>query len=438
MESGVIVGWRKEKGDRVEKGDVLVEVESDKSTVEVESQYSGTLLKQYFDEGADIPCGDVIAVIGKEGDSYPERPPRLQVENIPSATSIAAVSQPGETSRQMETAKTQREKHIASPRARRYARERGIDLTMLPSGSGAGGRIEQRDVVSYEKLIKARSENKLSPVAQKLALESGIDVSSVKGSGPGGRILKEDVLRAIDSKRARKPEAEPISAESEEIPISRMRATIARRLSESKFTSPHYYEQLSVNMEQAIAARSKFNTENPERKVSWNSIFIKVVSIALGKHPHMNSSFRADSIILHRCHDIAVAVATENGLLTPVVRNCQLKPISEINYELVTLIEKAKCGALTPDEYENSTFTISNLGMYEIENFTAIINPPAAAILAIGKIAERPVVVEHEITIKPMLNLILSCDHRLIDGVVGAAFLKETKDTLETPLLSYF
>jgi pyruvate dehydrogenase E2 component (dihydrolipoamide acetyltransferase) len=439
MESGVIIRWNKHEGDRVERGDVLLEVESDKSTVEVEAQYAGILIKQYFYEGTEIPCGDVIAVIGKQGDPFPGRPPRAHKEGTSSSPPLDIKVQPEQQAGvQGGEVKIRKAKIIASPRARRYAYERGIDLSCVSSGSGAGGRIEQRDVIAYENAVVTKSETKVSPLAQQLAVKYGVDTAFLRGSGSGGRILKEDVLYAIEKQQEENPLAGDAEPGAIHLPVSKTRAIIAQRLSKSKFTSPHFYLQLSVDMRQAVATRNEFNNLNPGKKVGWNSIFVKVVSIAFRKHPYINSSLRADTVILHQRHDIAVAAATESGLLAPVVCNCQSKTITQIEEKLRELIRKARNGKLTPVDYQNSTFTISNLGMYDIENFTAIINPPAAAILAVGKITERAVVVDHEIAVRPMINLILSCDHRVIDGAIGAAFLKEVKNILQTPLLDYF
>lgn len=424
MESGVILSWKKEEGDRVDPGDVLLEIESDKSTAEIESDFDGVLLKRYYQEGEEALCGEVIAVIGTPGEEVSEKPtPTTTEEKHPKKQDRV-------------TAASRLNRVIASPRARKYAREHDVDLTAVPKGSGSNGRIEERDVVAYIKSAVEAGKEKISPVARKIAEQGKVDTAHIKGSGPAGKIVKQDVLQELKKKRKDSSDR-GASGESVTVPLTNTRRIIAKRLGESKKSVPHYYLKIRVNMEEMIRARA-FYHENRDKKVSLNSMLMKITAAVLEKHPYVNSSWDENGIVLHPSVNIAVAVATDSGLITPVVKNCQDKGVVQIDNELKELIGKAREGTLTPAEYSGHTITFSNLGMYGIEEFSAIINIPDAAILAVGAIIETPIGLNGEIVLKPMMSMTLSGDHRVIDGADGAEFMGELKSIIETPMLGYF
>ena len=438
MESGVIVKWLKNEGEAIQKGEGLIEVESDKSTVAVDAQYSGTLLKIYHHSGGEVPCGTTIAVIGEQGEGVPEsapasggaRPEQQSVNGKSMRMEGSTASIQGEPP---PVSRPNVEKIIASPRARHYARQQGIDLYSVGEGSGAGGRIEERDLLRYQERQKSL-RGKISPLAKRVAELNEIDLGVVVGSGAGGRILRDDVEKARLQNGERQQVQTEGSTPRTEIPVSRLRARIAERLSASVLTAPHYYLSLSIVVENVLAVREEINSREDGSSISFTAMLIKIVGLLLKGHPLMNSWWAEESIVLHENADIAVAVSTAEGLLAPVIRSCQKKSLRQIDTELRELISRTKRGDLQPPDYQNPTFTVSNLGMYDIESFTAIINPPASAILAIGKIIEKPIAVHGEVVVKPVMQTTLSCDHRVIDGAVGATFLGALKEAIENPL----
>ncbi len=430
MESGKIIKWYKNEGDSVVKGDVLLEVESDKSTVEIESEYEGVLLKQYFPEGDDVECGLLVAAVGRPG----ETPPGQGKVSEEEKTADPVENSDAEEPTAMAAVSTRTDgRVVASPRARRYAKENKIDLLQIKSGSGSNNRIEERDVKAFF------NENKkaISPLAAKIASQNNMDYSIISGSGTAGRIMKEDIYKTLEAMRSSELNISG-ALKPVVVPVTKMRETIAKRLEASKRDIPHFYLRVSTIMEELLKARAMYNKTRSGEKISLNAILMKIISVVLEKHPYVNSSWQDDGIYLYPNIDIALAVATETGLITPIVRNCQRKGISDINIELSDLIERARKGALKPDEYSNPTFTISNLGMYGIEDFAAIINPPASAILAVGSIEEKPVGINGDICLKPVTGLTLSGDHRVIDGAVGAEFMQELKRVIEFPFMGYF
>jgi pyruvate dehydrogenase E2 component (dihydrolipoamide acetyltransferase) len=369
MESGVVTKWVRQVGDSIKKGDVLLPVESDKAVVDVESEFTGILLKQYCAEGVTIPCGQKIAAIGAAGEKVEETE-----SDQPAGPGKMAVAGPGNNREEKtidiggESSPVTGERRIASPRAKKFAKEHGIDITLVGKGSGENNRITEKDVRDYWEANAAAAE-KVSPVARNIAEASDISLEGVKGSGPAGRIMKQDVLRAIEGQKA----ASSVTtggAAGQKKPLSNMRATIARRLSESKRSIPHYYMSISVNMEALVRARTAYNMVHADAKVSMNAMIMKAVAVALMKHPEMNASWSDDGITYFPNADIALAVATHTGLITPVVRECNGKSILGIEKELVDLIERARGSALKPEEFSGSTCTISNLGMYGIEEFS--------------------------------------------------------------------
>ncbi|NLO37272.1 MAG: 2-oxo acid dehydrogenase subunit E2 [Clostridiaceae bacterium] len=396
METGVIAKWLKKEGDAVASGDLLCEVETDKATMDYESPASGTLLKIVLDEGSSAAVGDLIGVIGKAGEDIQ-----------------ALLAEPEKPAKQESPKPAQDE----SPA------EEKPDVP-APQATGEGGRVRS------------------SPLARKLAEMNGIKLETVQGSGPEGRVVKADIEKALAGGQAAAPAAQaaapaPVAGDTV-IPVSGKRKVIARRLSESKYSAPHYYLKVRVAMDTILDARGKLNAK-ASQKVSLNAYLIKFAAEALKRHPAVNASWAGDSIIRFGRVDIGLAVAQEDGLITPVVRDCANKGLLEIEKDLQELIQKARTNTLKPEEYSDATFTISSLGSFGIEEFTAIINPPGSAILAVGEIRKEPVVQpDDSIQVKQMMRLTLSCDHRVIDGAVGAAFLTDLRTLLEEPIRALY
>ena len=398
MEDGTIGTWVKKEGDDIESGDIICEVETDKATMDYESTQEGKLLKILVPEGGSATVGRPIGIIGEEGEDIDGL--------IKDAEQELAAG-----------------KEDAAPEP-----EAGPAV-----GKGLGGPV--RTAAEQE-----GGHVKSSPLARVLADKHGIDIGAVRGSGPEGRVVKRDVEKA--ARRTGGEEAEsgavtgtPARPTTETRPISQKRRIIARRLSESKFSAPHYYLKISAAVDSLFAARQDLNRSRQEDKVSFNSFLIKLAAETLKKHPQVRSGWQEDSITTFGNIDIGIAVAQKDGLITPVVRDCGSKGILRIDGELKELIQRARSGKLTPDEYENAVFTVSNLGSYGIEEFTAIINPPGSAILAVGAVQKQKIYDESEEGIlRSMLKLTLSCDHRVVDGAVGALFLRDFKDSLENPI----
>lgn len=394
MEEGVIAKWNVQEGDKVESGDIIAEVETDKATMEVEVFDAGTILKILADEGSAVPLGKPMAIIGEEGEDISELLAGADEDT-------AAKEEPKEQKQEEPETKEQK---AAPSNAQQTATESG--------GQAEDGRI------------------KASPLARKIAEDKGIQLADVKGSGPEGRIIKRDVEEFEPSEVAAPL---TMSREDKEHRVSQMRKTIARRLAESKYTSPHYYETMDVDMKQVFKARKQLN-EVSDVKISFNDIVVKACAIALRRHPDVNSSWREDTILEHGDVNVAFAVAIEEGLVTPVVRNTDQKGLAQISSESKELAGKARDRKLQPEEMEGSTFTVSNLGMYGIEQFTAIINPPNACILAVGAIRDVPVVENGEVVPGKRMKMTLSSDHRIVDGASAAEFLSTLRNLLENPL----
>ena len=403
MEEGVIAKWNVEEGDKVESGDIIAEVETDKATMEVEVFDAGTILKILAEEGDAVPLGNLMAVIGEEG------------EDISDILEEAKSKDSGdETDSSDEQAES------------KQGAEQDEDYDPVFDDLEEKGNGQAADSTTDDGRIKA------SPLARNMAEEQGINLSNVEGSGPGGRIIKRDIESYEPSKLSTSPAA-TVSREDKEHRVSQMRKTIARRLSESKFSSPHYYETIEIDMSAVWDARKKLN-EISDVKISFNDIIVKGCATALRKHPDINSSWKGDTIIEHGDVNIAVAVGIDEGLVTPVIDNTDQKGLQQIAAEGQELIQKAKNRDLQPEEMEGSTFTVSNLGMFGIEEFTAIINPPNACILAVGAIREVPVVEDGEVVPGKRMKVTLSSDHRIVDGISAAQFLNTLKGMLENPL----
>ena len=403
MEEGVIASWLKKVGDEIKSGDILAEVETDKATMELESYDDGVLLHIGVKDGDSVPVDGVIAIIGEKGEDVDEI-----LKDIENDTSSGDNSE--------EVNETPIEKEI----------EVKVE-TPAPAP-------EEKNISSNDERIKA------SPLAKKLADEKGIDLSNISGSGDGGRIIRKDIeeYKGIPAKTAEVQKEIKLpqihSEESfEEIPVTQMRKTISKRLAESKFSAPHFYLTMEIDMDNCIEGRKKIN-ESSEVKISFNDIILKACAVALRKHPMVNSSYLTDKIRINHHVHIGVAVAVDEGLLVPVIRFADNKSLSHISAEVKSLAKRAKDKQLQPSDWEGNTFTISNLGMFGISEFTAIINPNDSCILAVGGIKSTPVVKNGEIVPGNIMKLTLSCDHRLVDGATGAAFLQTLKELIEDPI----
>lgn len=412
MEEGVLVAWLVEEGSRVSAGDVIAQVETDKATMDLEVYDDGVLLKKVIGEGDAVPIGGLIAVLGEQG------------EDVSQILSKYGSGAGGD-------GQTQPEERVSAP-ALVPAPE------PLAVGGGDGHRL------------------KVSPLARRMASERNLDLRVVRGTGTEGRIIKRDIEAALEGRvepvqaapqrtevsvprpPAPAPAGPAVAGGYDALPISQMRKTIARRLAESKFTAPHFYLTVDADMEQAVQVRARINEITEARnlaKVSYNDLVIKACAMALRQHPAVNASYLEKEGEIRRHHDVhvGVAVAVEEGLLTPVVRHADRKGLAGIAEEVRSFAERARDKKLQPQDWEGSTFTTSNLGMFGIEQFTAIINPPNACILAIGGIRDVPVVKNGAVVPGKRMSITLSCDHRVVDGATGARFLATVKSFLEEP-----
>jgi len=413
MTEGVIAEWHKKVGDQVKSDDALADVETDKATMEVTAYADGVLLYVGVEKGQAAKVNDIIAIVGKEGTDVSAL---LKSGSKPAVAELKAELQPDKAKPEVESNAVAETQHVES------------DST---------------------------SRLKASPLARKIAKDKGIDISQVKGSAEGGRIVKKDIESFKPAAQAQSPKASPAPAASAaapiaesspaaipqftgeekytEKPVSQMRKVIAKRLSESLFTAPHFYLTMSIDMDSAMQARTKIN-EFASVKISFNDIVLKAVAVALKQHPNVNSSWLGDKIRYNEHVNIGVAVAVEDGLLVPVVRFADGKSLSHISAEVKDFAQRAKSKKLQPSDWEGSTFTISNLGMFGIDEFTAIINPPDACILAVGGIQQVPVVKNGAVVPGNVMKVTLSCDHRVVDGATGSAFLQTLKALLEEPV----
>jgi pyruvate dehydrogenase E2 component (dihydrolipoamide acetyltransferase) len=403
MTEGVIVAWLKKVGDNIKPGDILAEVETDKATMELENYVKGTLLHIGIEKGKSVPVDGVLAIVGKPGEDI-------------SALLGQAPAAGGET----EKKDTEKKEAVKEP-----VKEEA------PQANNTNGSVSAPVKSSENQNQDGRI--KASPLAKKMAQEKGVDVSAVHGSGEGGRVVKRDIENYKSSAGGASAPAVSGKESFEEIELSQMRKTIARRLSESKNTAPHFYLTMSINMDQAMKARKEMN-EYSDVKISLNDLVIKAVAASLRRNPKANSSWLGDKIRINHHIHIGVAVAIDEGLIVPVVKFADSKSLSQISTEVKDLAEKAKNKKLQPQEFEGNTFTISNLGMYGIDEFTAIINPPDSCILAVGAAKETVVAVNGEFKLSHVMKVTLSCDHRSVDGAVGSMFLQTFKELLENPV----
>ncbi len=384
MEEGRIIKWLKKEGDRVQPGEVIAEIETDKANMDMEAYDEGILLKIVAKEGTRVPLGGLIAILGSEGE----------------------------------------------------------DISSLLGGTNSekeGGSVSSSSMKDETKSMIATVNKsidnriKSSPLARKIAKEKGIDLNQIHGSGPSGRIIKRDVDLAASGQKS--PESPKIKSQEgfTDVPLTMMRETIARRLTRSNMEAPHFYLTVEVKMDDAIAFREALNSFDENLKISFNDIIVKACATALKIHPEVNAAFLGDKIRLFSDVHIGIAVAIEEGLITPVIRDVDKKSLRQVSIEAKDLALRARERKLNPDEYNGSTFTVSNLGMFDVEEFTAIINPPEAAILAVGSIIEKPVVEGGTIKIGNRMRMTLSSDHRVVDGAVAARFMQTLRRILENP-----
>lgn len=403
MTEGTVAKWHKKVGDTISEGDLLAEIETDKATMEFESFQEGVLLHIGVEEAATAPVDCILAVLGEEGED---------VTAVIEAESSSAAEEAPE-----ETAPEPVKEVVEAPKA-----------APAPAPVAAPSPTPAPAAVSHVPAAKVKA----SPLARKLAEEKGINLSLISGTGEGGRVIKRDV----DNYQGGVVRSGLTEERFSEVPVSQMRKTIARRLSESKFTAPHFYLSISVDMDNAITSRKAINAMGGP-KISFNDIIVKATAMSLREHPVINSSWRGDAIRTNEHVNVGVAVAVEDGLLVPVVRYTDTKTLAEISTEVKGFAQAAKDKKLQPADWEGSTFTISNLGMFGIDEFTAIINTPDACILAVGGIQQVPVVKDGQVVPGNVMKLTLSCDHRVVDGASGASFLQSLKAYIENPITMF-
>jgi pyruvate dehydrogenase E2 component (dihydrolipoamide acetyltransferase) len=430
MDEGTLVGWRKEEGQRVTAGEPLFEIETDKSTVEVEASESGVLGKILVPVGATVPVGTVIALLVLPGETLPvsERPAGM---SMPAEIKAAFIeTEPGDkTSPEVFPTKVR-----ASPAARTVAKKLGMDLNQV-AGSGPGGRVVAWNVSTLHK----SSTSKVTPLAAKVAADLGLDLSGMQGSGPGGRITRQDVEQAKTIPPA-KPEVSDLAASSETFrPFTRIEQVMSRRMVESFTSAPHFYLHVSVDARPLVALREQLKTRLEKRSgiyLTYTDLLVYFCARSLARHPEVMAQWTPQGMRMLRDVHVGVAVNSESGLLVPVIRNADKLGLAQISLALADLSKRARAGTLLPAEQEQGVFTISNLGAFGIDAFDAVLNPPQSAILAVGRIKEQALVEDGKVVPAAMVTLSLSVDHRVLDGVRGARFLGDLAELLETPALS--
>ncbi|MGB6036054.1 MAG: pyruvate dehydrogenase complex dihydrolipoamide acetyltransferase [Cryomorphaceae bacterium] len=419
MEEGVVAEWHKKVGDEVKTGDVLAEIETDKATMEFESFQDGVLLHIGVETGDAAPVDAILAILGEEGEDIQGiLDKESQGGADESDKSEDKKEEKADDSKDSDSDKEKSKSKDEDP-AEEKEKEEDQQKEKSKSTSNSDGRI------------------KASPLAKNMAEEKGIDLKDVEGSGDGGRIVKRDIEDYTPSAAKASSSSAAVSGQESysEEKVSQMRKAIARRLSESKFGAPHFYLTMEIDMENAMASRKAINAAIEPAKISFNDMVIKAAAAALKKNPKANASWLGDKIRYNDHVHVGVAVAVDEGLLVPVIKFADSKPMAAINEEVKEMAGKARNKKLQPSEMEGNTFTISNLGMFGIEEFTAIINPPDACIMAVGTIVEKPVVKNGQIVVGHTMKVTLSCDHRVVDGAVGSAFLQTFKKYMENPVL---
>ena len=462
MREGTVVRWIKQEGDPVAPNEVIAEIETDKAVVEFKPTTGGVLRRIIAGEGQAIPVGNLIAVIAAPDETLPDdlaaTPPATQTQTDPPPSTDTPTPQP--------TAPAAAAGEVrASPIARRLARERGVDLTAI-TGTGPAGRIIEADILAAAEAaaeaataaataaaIAARIP--ASPIARRLAREHGIDLATINGTGPGGRITEADITAAIaqpapsqpapsqpapsqptpEPEPAPPPQPAPEPDPATRADLSRMRQTIANVTSASKREAPHFYVASDIDMTAAMSLRREINDElPPAARVSVNDLIVKASALAIGKHPKFNSFYRGDHLQMNPSVNIGIAIALESGLIIPGIPQCENKTLTQIAAASRDLIDRANHGALQTEEYAGTTYSVSNLGMFDIDSFTAIIFPPHAAILAVGAVKEQPIARNGQLAIAQIMKTTLSVDHRVADGAEAAQFLTEIKRLLEKPV----
>lgn len=440
MTEGTLVRWLKQVGDHIERGDILAEIETDKATVELEAFESGELLKQFVAEGEDAPVGDVIALLGSKSEAVPDVQ-RKPAAETPARRHVEPEEAPDD-GRAATTSQQQAEMGPAPDESPAPAEATQATPSRSPArgDQGKGGAGERV---------------RISPVARRIANQHDVDVTALSGSGPDGRILRRDVEAAIadQSKQPEpaRPSAKAPSPPEEQLapskparraqptsgvqPLSKMRQTIARRMSLSKQNEPHYYLTLDIDMTDAMAFRKQLNTAASEtQRVSVNDLIVKACAIALQRHPKFNSEYTDAGLKYHDRVNIDIGIALDEGLMAPAILDCDTKSLGRIAEEAKDLIERAKGGRLTAEEYSDGNFTITNLGAYGVEALIGIINPPQAAILGVGSVMPQPAVRDDQVVVRQLMKVALSADHRVSDGAEGARFIKEIQGLLENPV----
>ena len=467
MREGTVVRWYKQEGEEVARGEVIADIETDKATVEFEAYTGGVLHRRVATEGVPVAVGDAIAIIGDPGEPVEVEPAGIPATTEPGNSDTIAVDANTATAPASPQLPARPDGEVrASPIARRLARERGIDLAMVP-GTGPGGRIVEQDILDYVPATPAAADQqpgefsdsegwvKASPLARRLARERGMDLSQVHGTGPDGRVVEQDVLGFVAPTRAEvrdsetpapynaapvpteSTQAEDIGVESgtERVPMSRMRQAIAKVTVDSKQQAPHFYVTAEIDMDRAMSLRREINEALPsEQRVSVNDLVVRACALALGRHPKFNAFFREDHLQFNEAINIGIAISLEAGLIVPGLSDCGRKSLAEIASASKDLIARANSGSLRNEEYSGTTFSISNLGMFDVDSFAAIIFPPHAAVLAVGTVKEQPVVREGQLAVGQVMKATLSTDHRVADGAEAAQFLVEVKNLLEQPI----
>lgn len=442
MEEGQLARWLKKEGDSVAVGEPLAEIDTDKATMEMQALGSGVLRKILIREGETAPLGQLIGIIGSPDEDISAL--------LKEAGSGAGTGERGTDAATKEPAGKKESASGDVPAGEQTRAER-----VQSSASPFSAHVQSRAQASAVGALGGGDGRLIvSPLAARMAAEAGVNLRSLRGTGPGGRIIKRDIEAALSSGAARTAEAaeptperavyEPrVETRTEapgapstyhDEPASELRRTIARRLVTSLGPVPHFFLTVDVEMDKAAEMRRRINELEPQQKISLNDMIIKVAAVALIRHPRVNASFQDRAVRYYDRADIGVAVAIEDGLITPVVRSADLKSIGEIAREVREMAERARSRKLRPEEYTGATFSISNLGMFGIDEFTAVINPPEAAILAIGAMSPKPVVRDGQLTVRQMMRVTMSCDHRIVDGATGADFLKTFKRIMEDPL----
>ena len=448
MEEGEIVQWFKQEGDEVKEGEILLEIVTDKVNMEVEAEASGTLLKILHPAGSTVPVVQTIAWIGQPGEAVPGAGEAPVATAAPAGETV--VETKVETGPAQEVVVFDNSGLRATPAARAYAREKGLDLSKV-KGTGAKGRVHKEDVIDY----KLNSKVKISPLAARIAQIEGINTESIAGTGPNGKIMKADVLAVLNDT----PKAEPAKKQEiaqpgknsvkapnenqwgivETVPMSPMRKVISKRMSESYFSAPTFVVNVEVDMTELLALRKKVVDtilEETGKKATVTDFVSLAVIKSLMKHPYVNASLSSDEkeMYLHHYVNLSIAVGMDSGLVVPVIKGADKMSLKELVVASKEITTKALAGKLKPDEMADSTFTISNLGMYGVKSFVPIINQPNTAILGVSATVQKPVVLNGEVKVRPIMTLTLTADHRVVDGLEGAKFMKTLKEAIENPL----